>query len=494
MGTVKIALVSLLVIALALAGANVRRAAADTRRGGPSGYDLALALDASPDSVQSGEQVTVTLSASNAGPGAAAPVTVEISTPEGTTFASASSDGATIAAPSPGGTGAVSFVYSGGLGSGDSVDAEVVFDVTADPGTALLFEASVGGPDDIANDPDTSNNAASAAVQVASGAVADVAVEIVPLGDEAGSGSQFAYEVDVENVTDGEGSAEGVSVSIPIPTGATFASVDAFGECTAPPVGGHGAVVCVFDEIAAGDAVAIEVTVAVTAPPGGTLALEASVSSASQDDDEGNDTAEEDVPVVASPPVVLDWEEPDADAGVALPPPRNLVVDDEIARPAAASSPRDAVVGYKIYASPQPGVVPGASSLLTTVPATQTSSTVPAAPSGSFFVVTATYAGGESAPSNEASGEVPSATVTVLKVKPTKITASGRDFTDVVSVFVDGIPFVAPAQVKKSGTKVIQKGALLTGQSLGAYLAAHPSVVVMFRNSNGGVTAAPYPR
>jgi hypothetical protein len=39
----------------------------------------------------------------------------------------------------------------------------------------------------------------------------------------------------------------------------------------------------------------------------------------------------------------------------------------------------------------------------------------------------------------------------------------------------------------------VKKGALLTGQTVGAYLAAHPSVLLTFRNSNGGVAAFPYP-
>jgi hypothetical protein len=154
---------------------------------------------------------------------------------------------------------------------------------------------------------------------------------------------------------------------------------------------------------------------------------------------------------------------------------------------------RDTVMGYNVYGSTTPGVMPSPGSLLTSVPASQTSTMVPAAPSGTFFVVTATYAGGESAPSNEASGEVPAGTISSVKAKGAKVTVSGSSFSATVTVFVDGIPFVSPAKVKKAGTKVIQKGNLLTGQTVAVYLQSHPNVLITVRNSNGGVAAFRYP-
>jgi hypothetical protein len=63
-----------------------------------------------------------------------------------------------------------------------------------------------------------------------------------------------------------------------------------------------------------------------------------------------------------------------------------------------------------------------------------------------------------------------------------------------VTVFVDGIPFAAPAVVKKNNTKVVQKGMLVTGQTLGQYTAAYPAVLISVRNSNGGIVARRHPQ
>ena len=63
-----------------------------------------------------------------------------------------------------------------------------------------------------------------------------------------------------------------------------------------------------------------------------------------------------------------------------------------------------------------------------------------------------------------------------------------------MTVLVDGIPFASAATVKGT-SKVVQKGKLLTGQTIGDYLAAHGGVVlVQFRNSNGGIVARRFPQ
>ncbi len=63
-----------------------------------------------------------------------------------------------------------------------------------------------------------------------------------------------------------------------------------------------------------------------------------------------------------------------------------------------------------------------------------------------------------------------------------------------VQVFLDGIPFVAPATIK-NGKKVTQPGTLLTGETIGAYLSAHDNrAVVTIRNSNGTLATFGYVR
>lgn len=484
---------SALALSLTLLCSLVR---ADAR--GPAGYDLSADLEASAETAATLDQVTLTLvaSADDSGPASTADLTISI--PEGAGFVSASADGASITDPGAGSSGDVTASFSAGVEAGSSVQLEVTVQINAEPGASLLFDGSVAGPE---GDVDSGNNQASAVVVVegATGS-ADLSVEVVPLADEAGSGALFSYEVDVENVSDDENAiAQGVTLAVPIPAGTTFASVSALAdECSAPPVGApHGTITCVYEELGPGDVVSLEVTVAVTARPGTSLDLLASAESATEDPDLDNNEAAESVDVLVSPPVVLDWDEPDDDSGEALPPPRDLVVlegdDDSGARSSRPATPRETVVAYNVYGSPTPGVVPGPGALLATIPASATTATLPAAPAGTFYVVTAVYGSGESGPSNEASGLVPAATVASVKIKGTKLTAAGSAFTDQVQVLVDGVPFAAPAKVKKGGTKVVQKGGLVTGESLAAYLAAHPSVIVMFRNSNGGVAAYAYP-
>jgi hypothetical protein len=491
----------LFAVALLVSGTFVSPAAAGPR--GSLLADLTLDASAAPDPVASGAQVTVTFTVGNNGPDPGGAV-VTTSTPDGTTFASATSSSADVAAPSPGATGTITATFSSHIQPSETAEVEIVFNVTADPGSALMFEGSVAAGPGV-SDQGTNNNDATAVVEVAAGAgaSADVAVEITPFADEAGSGALFTYDVDVTNASEGDDEiAQGVTVSIDVPEGAGFAEIDSDAdECSTPKVGSSGTIICTFAEIAPGESFTTEVTVQVLAQPGHTFDFTASVESATDDPETGNNSAEASVDVVPSPPVMLDWDEPDDGAATDFPPPRNLVVEEEdgartIARFEMAprvGARRDTVMGYNVYGSTTPGVMPSPGSLLTSVPASQTSTMVPAAPSGTFFVVTATYAGGESAPSNEASGEVPAGTISSVKAKGAKVTVSGSSFSATVSVFVDGIPFVSPAKVKKAGTKVIQKGNLLTGQTVAVYLQSHPNVLVTVRNSNGGVAAFRYP-
>ena len=150
-----------------------------------------------------------------------------------------------------------------------------------------------------------------------------------------------------------------------------------------------------------------------------------------------------------------------------------------------------AATGYKVYRSSSPNVSTTSENLFAQVPPSQTSLPTGASASGSFFVVTTTYAGGESQASNEVSGGLKPATVTNVKVTSTKIKANGDGFTSTVLVFVDGIPFASGAKVK-GGKKVTQKGALITGQTLGEYLTPGKVVAITFRNADGAIATWVY--
>lgn len=199
----------------------------------------------------------------------------------------------------------------------------------------------------------------------------------------------------------------------------------------------------------------------------------------------------------------LSWLPPDPNASDPMPAPRSLsarvlstglptvprvpgVSDGPAAiMPGGGSGP----TAYRIYSFNVPGVQPSPSTLLTSVPATQTSANAAVFVGGTFFVVTAVYPDGESGPSNEIETGTPPI-ITSLKAKAAKINARGSGFTtDSVLVTVDGIPFQSPAKVKGGGTKVVQAGPLITGESIGNYARTRPGgvVTVLIRNSNGGI-------
>ena len=194
-----------------------------------------------------------------------------------------------------------------------------------------------------------------------------------------------------------------------------------------------------------------------------------------------------------APRATLRWDPPDESSQLEEPPPEHLQALPLGSAAAETIAWRRAeVTGYNVYTSSTSPVATTPENFFTSVPPNQTTVNVPTNSGGSFFVVTATYPTGESGPSNEASADVPAGTITSLKVTNTKVVVKGSGFTSSVTVLLDGIPFVSPAKVKAA--KVVQKGTLLTGQTVGAYIASRGGVVlVQVRNSNGGIASRRYP-
>lgn len=332
------------------------------------------------------------------------------------------------------------------------------------------------------------------------GAGADVAISFEPLAAEAGTGSLYIFAARVTNTSPAAPpfgmSATGVEVHMTTPGGTEFALADSTqGSSEGPPIGEAGEVVVSVGTLGPGASALVTVIVNVTATPGQSLDATMTVTSSDGDSDPSNNVASTTVPVRESGNSTLMWEEPPPPGqGDLLPAPQRLVVQSTgspAIRERTTGTAR--LLGYNVYRSNRPGVVPSPGSLLVAVPAGHTSTRAPVAPGGTFFVVTAAYDDGESAPSNEGSAEVPAATIVKLKVTASKIIVTGADFTDQLTVFVDGVPFAAPASVKKNNTRVVQKGLLVTGQTLGQYLAAYPAVLISVRNSNGGIAARRYP-
>ncbi len=154
------------------------------------------------------------------------------------------------------------------------------------------------------------------------------------------------------------------------------------------------------------------------------------------------------------------------------------------------------VVGYNVYTSTQPNVQPVPANFFTMVPPNQTGVDVSTTPAGSFFIVTTVTDDGESAPSNEVGGVLPD--VTKLKVSASKIVAQGTGFDAGVRVVFAGLPFSTAAKLKGGNTKVVQKGALVTGQTIGSFsdqlLGQGGTVIILLVNGNGNAVAVEYTR
>jgi hypothetical protein len=203
--------------------------------------------------------------------------------------------------------------------------------------------------------------------------------------------------------------------------------------------------------------------------------------------------------------VALSWDAPAAASPAdPFPPPRNLRIDgaSSVVTADAGAGLQGSVAGYNVYRSKTTPVATTPANLFASLPPSQTTVPVDTLPSGSFFVVTAVYAGGESTGSNEAEGGAqPDVDPATLKVTAKKLSIAGSGLrAGEIIVFVDGIPFVQPAKVKRGGRTVLQKGALLTGTTVLQYAATQPPdqalgvvrVLIGFRGRSGGIVTVPY--
>jgi uncharacterized repeat protein (TIGR01451 family) len=295
------------------------------------------------------------------------------------------------------------------------------------------------------------------------------------------TGGDLTYTVEVR---DPSGASTNLSVTMPVPGGTTFRSASTTsGTVEAPAPGQGGTVTVTIPAIASDEVVRIAVVVRVTAGPGAIVSFLASLSTGLE---AGVDTF-----VLALDEPYLAWNPPDLTSGSSAPPPRNARVEFAGASPlgkAPGEAPEPPVViAYKVYRSTMPNVEPDDDNLLTTLPPTQTT-TGSIADGGFFYVVTACYASGEeSPPSNEVGYGVGEPRIRTLKLTRAKVLAKGEGFVEAVQVLVDGVGFAAPGVLKKNNSKLIQKGALTSGQTLGEVLLPGKTVLLSFKNPNGAV-------
>ncbi len=172
------------------------------------GTDLALNADVSSTAPNIADTVTFALEVTNQGPEDASGVTVEISIPAGTTYQLHSGDGSYVAGVWDIGTLAV------------DQTAALEITLTVDGGTAgqtLLLSAEIATLNE--GELNLSNNSATLNLQVAT---ADLNMVLDASDDAPNEGNSIEYIAVVRN--NGPGRATNVNVSLPLPSGVTFAS------------------------------------------------------------------------------------------------------------------------------------------------------------------------------------------------------------------------------------------------------------------------------
>jgi uncharacterized repeat protein (TIGR01451 family) len=235
----------------------------------PVQADLSITKTDAPDPVGVGQRLAYTITVSNAGPDAASGVTVTDAIP-GVLVSATPSQG------SCSGTTTVSCSL-GSIASGGS--ATVVIVLTA-PNSAqtLTNRASVSAG---TFDPNSANNSATATTTVS--ADADVGIGKTDSPDPVNVGDNLTYTISVPNF--GPAQANGVTVTDPLPTGATFVSATP-GTCS-----GNSTVTCTLGSIAPGASATVTIVVAVGSNTSGSLTNTASVAATSPDSNTTNNSA-----------------------------------------------------------------------------------------------------------------------------------------------------------------------------------------------------------
>jgi uncharacterized repeat protein (TIGR01451 family)/fimbrial isopeptide formation D2 family protein len=258
---------------------------------GPPSADLSVSVVA-PAVAIPGNNLTFTITVSNAGPADAAGAALSYPTPGGLTFVSAAGDCVT-ASPCSLGT----------IPSGQTRTVEVIWTVppgytTPDP-IVQTTTVSASTSDAVA-----ANNSVTKEVSVG----ADLSLTMSAAPEPVVAGERLTYTILATN--NGAQSATDLAITNALPAQTTFVSAetDGGGLCVAPAVGGTGTVTCTWSGVTAASVtrrLVLTVRVAAGAAGGTTIANSASTSSQTNDPDSSDNSASATSTVTTAADIVL---------------------------------------------------------------------------------------------------------------------------------------------------------------------------------------------
>jgi uncharacterized repeat protein (TIGR01451 family) len=249
--------------------------------------DLSTQKGDAPDPVTAGNNLTYTITVTNAGPSAAAAAALADTLPAGTTFVSLASPGGwSCTSPAVGASGTVS-CSNPSLGVGNAVFTLVVkVGAAVAAGTVLTNTATASSS---TPDPKPGNESGTATTTVA--AAADLSVTKTGAPDPVTPGGQLVYTITVTN--GGPSNAASVSLNDTLPAGTTFVSLPtpAGWSCGTPAVGAGGTVSCTIASLGPGSTVfTLTVKVGSSVTPGTVITNTAAASSSTTDPNPGNES------------------------------------------------------------------------------------------------------------------------------------------------------------------------------------------------------------
>jgi uncharacterized repeat protein (TIGR01451 family) len=253
-----------------------------------SSVDLSI-TKTGPPSVTAGATISYTITVANAGPDAASTVYLDDTVPAGTTFLSLvqnNGPGFTCVTPPPGGQGTISCSVPS-MGSGASSQFTLVLTTTGST-ASVSNTATVAAPAEFDSNP--ANNSANAVTTVNPSAD----LQIVKTGPGAvTAGQTIAYSIVVTNA--GPSPATTAAFTDTLPANTTLAAFSQTAgplfNCTAPAVGGTGAINCSIATLSPSASATFALTLNVAPSASGTVDNTATATTATSDPNGGNNTS-----------------------------------------------------------------------------------------------------------------------------------------------------------------------------------------------------------